>query len=107
MKSRPLFRESGYPIATRRSGIVHALLRTLWIPCALAALVAIFGYAGWLDQRAEQQQLQAALQHQVDLARAYDEGVRKGNAEMMDTARAAWEAAQAEADQCRANRGRL
>lgn len=96
MRSRLIFRQHAHIVPTNTPW----LLRTewLWSVFALACLVVVFGLAGYWDQRAENEQALQVARHRAALARAYEAGVEQGHAQMVATATAAWEAAQAEAE---------
>ena len=97
MNSRQMFRESGHVIRTIRrdgSGIGFAVL-------AVLTLVALYGSLDWLDERAAAKSERNKSQAEAALKEVYDTGRLDGRAEMLDSARAVWEAALQEGkDRC-------
>jgi hypothetical protein len=75
--------------------------RTVFTFFALIVLGLLFGYAGYLDEQSRLADELSALRHEKAVLQAYEEGRQAGNAEMVDSAQAAWQAAQAEAGLCR------
>jgi hypothetical protein len=94
--SRVVHRQAGLvPTAPRASLRVQAW-QLLQGALGAAAVVLLFGAAGWLDQHSEDQHRLAGLRHQVAVERAFDEGVQHGRAQTLRTAELAWQAALAE-----------
>jgi len=96
MESRLQFREVGV-VHCRTAG--DRARAVAWPLVAIAALIGVMALAGYWDQRAEQEQALADARRDVALQRAYGQGLRQGQADMLATAEAGWTAAhQAAAD---------
>lgn len=96
MKTRLLFRQSGYVIPTRSLGA--ALWDWAWPVLAISSLLATLGLAGYWDTRAETERVAADLRRDVELQRAFNAGRQQGHDDMLATAQAGWDAAKAEAE---------
>lgn len=103
MRTTHLFREHPAALPTRTwRGRLAELLRSLVVPVlGIAALILTFGLAGYMDERTRMQDEALELARQAELLRAFESGREKGHREMLDSAQAAWQAAQAEAGFCR------
>jgi hypothetical protein len=97
MKPLLLFRPTGTVIHT-----THAPTR-LFVVLALLFVVGLYGTAQMLDDTPPPER------HAEDTAaaikNAFAMGRAKGQAEMIDSAKAAWQSAQLEADRCRVAKG--
>ena len=76
-----------------------------WAVICVLALLALFALSAYLDTTDyPPAPEQPATPAELALQRAYDEGRSQGHAEMIDSARAAWQAASAEAASCAARK---
>ncbi|MDP2008209.1 MAG: hypothetical protein Q8K45_21265 [Rubrivivax sp.] len=102
--SRRAFREAGSVVPTRapwrraRHWLLEWAQACAWPAGGLAAVMAFFMLAGYLDETARLQQEAGA-----DIRQAFELGRAKGHAEMVASAEAAWAAA-AQVDEARCAR---
>ncbi|MDO9093386.1 MAG: hypothetical protein Q8R98_23480 [Rubrivivax sp.] len=85
---RMLFRESGHVVRTRREGTGLG-----FVVLSLLILALLYGSLDWLDERAKAKSQRLAERAQAALDERFEEGRKAGHHEMLDTARAAWNAA--------------
>lgn len=97
MKSRFFFRPTGTVIRPTRAPT------RLFVVLACMFVLGLYGLAQMLDDTPSPQTL--AEDHAADLRAAFNAGRAKGHADMMASARAAWDLAGLEADRCRVARG--
>lgn len=87
MKTTLLYREAGPVIDTAsRWG-------WLWQAGAICSMVGVLALATHLDDQARQRDADRARQQQAALGRAFDAGMSQGHADMLASARTAWQAA--------------
>lgn len=97
MKSRFFFRPTGTVIRTTLAPT------RLFVLLACMFVLGLYGLAQMLDDTPSTQTL--AADHEADVRAAFNAGRAKGHADMMASAKAAWDMAQLEADRCRVARG--
>lgn len=88
--SKEAFREVGVVHATARAGRMWAVL---WPVLGIGSFLGVLVLAGYWDARAEQEQAVAEARHKLALQQAYGAGLHQGQAEMLATAEAGWQAA--------------
>ncbi len=93
MKPIILFGRSG----TRVIRTAHPRRARCAIAGAIAALIALYAFVAWLDLEPS-----LPVAGEAALQRAYEEGRAQGHAEMIASVEAAWQAADTEANFCRA-----
>lgn len=86
--SRMLFRENGHVVRTQREGTGLG-----FVVLALLTLALLYGSLDWLDERAAAKSQRLAQRAKAALDERFEEGRKAGHDEMLDTARAAWNAA--------------
>lgn len=96
MKSKMFFRESGYVIPTRPR---ISWPGWLWPMNLVAAVIALYGLVGYLDDRDHMMRTHRATELAQARSEGFDAGRQVGEAHMVDSARAAWQAALTEAEQ--------